>query len=284
MKKLLLIFLVAINFNATAQKFVLSDVIQKFGLQNPEYKLNITEANKLVAYQKKDSALVVIDSAGTIEALLRFVQERQAGSVVAFDTTHLSMSKKRLTKRVYVTKGKLTPPSKDKKVNEVIKNWNMDLKMKEAADSLYNTGGLKMTNLDYRTTLEWKYPDFPLRGFSYNTTPPEIERDTIPVIMSIADTAHRFETYYQFKPCPDSTSPFVSCGENVTIDKGRNNAGALYWVYGYEVRQKSCCTNGYSGSYAIYKPEPWYTHLSYLNDQKKPLGSTKIVWISSPIK
>ena len=116
--------------------------------------------------------------------------------------------------------------------------------------------------------------------------------DTVKVVLLVGDTSHRYSEYMQFQSCEDvgckdTTQKhfnFVSHYKNVKEDKGNYGSGQTYWTYGYSVRLKECCVNGYSGNFAIYQPVPYYTHLEYLDDKKKPLKSTLIIWQSVPAK
>lgn len=108
--------------------------------------------------------------------------------------------------------------------------------------------------------------------------------DTVKVVLLVGDTSHHFETYFETKPCKDTTNKFYLCGEEVKKDKGNYGYGQSYWVYGYSVRRKECCINGNTGNLAYYQPIPYYTHLLYLDDKKQPLKSTVIVWQSVSAK
>jgi hypothetical protein len=112
--------------------------------------------------------------------------------------------------------------------------------------------------------------------------------DTVRVVLLTSDTVHYYNEYMQSQSCEDvgckDTTQIhfnsVSHFKKVKEDKGNYGSGQAYWTYGYSVRRKECCVNGYSGEFAIYKPVPYYTHLLYLDDKKQLLKSTVIVWQS----
>ena len=57
----------------------------------------------------------------------------------------------------------------------------------------------------------------------------------------------------------------------------------VYWQFGYSVREKHCCVNGNTSNYSIYQPVPYYTHIEYLDDKKKPLSKNIVVWQSKQL-
>lgn len=81
-----------------------------------------------------------------------------------------------------------------------------------------------------------------------------VGRDTIKVIMLIADTSGYF------------------------------NSGEVGWKMGYSVREIKCCTEGNTSSLAYSRQIPYYTHLYYLDNWNFPLKKEYVVWMSIPIK
>jgi hypothetical protein len=112
---------------------------------------------------------------------------------------------------------------------------------------------------------------------------PEV-KDTVRVLMLVSDTVHRFSRDFIDKPCPTSYNNLVLCGDWVTTDLGNEGSGMAYWTYGYEERKKECCINGNTSNYWVYISEPYYTHIRYLDLDKKELKESIVVWISKEIK
>lgn len=113
-----------------------------------------------------------------------------------------------------------------------------------------------------------------IKSISLDSVKFTTQRDTIPVIMLICDT---------------SSSRWVDSeivnGKLVQIGEWHKNYHnkEVYWQYGYSVREfKRYVTieinNGWGGSYQ----EPYYEHVLYLSEHKKPLFN-KIVWMAKEV-
>jgi uncharacterized protein with von Willebrand factor type A (vWA) domain len=63
-----------------------------------------------------------------------------------------------------------------------------------------------------------------------------------------------------------------------------SDTGHVFKIDGFEERFKECCINGKNSQYTVYKPEPYYTHIRYLDLDKKELKESIVVWISKEIK
>lgn len=95
--------------------------------------------------------------------------------------------------------------------------------------------------------------------------------DTIPVILLIADTSHRIETYIQWQlcvevGCKDTTLQHIDTATHtkwIVEDRGNGGRGNCRWVYGYEVVSTG-----------------WVHHIKYLNNNYKPLPEALIVWMA----
>lgn len=100
------------------------------------------------------------------------------------------------------------------------------------------------------------------------------DRDTIRVVMLVCDTAS-----HSWVDSGIVKGKLVQIGEKHTL---RRDPYA-YWAYGYSVREFKGnriieINNGWGGSYE----EPYYEHMLYLDDRKKPL-QFKIVWMAKEI-
>lgn len=99
-------------------------------------------------------------------------------------------------------------------------------------------------------------------------------RDTIRVVMLVCDTAS-----HSWVDSGIVKGKLVQIGEKYTL---RRDLYA-YWAYGYSVREFKGnriieINNGWTGQYV----EPYYEHLLYLDDRKKPLIN-KIVWMAKEV-
>lgn len=99
--------------------------------------------------------------------------------------------------------------------------------------------------------------------------------DTVQVIMQVSDTSRRYHINY-YADNNDS----VLRKDTVYLSYGHS----ISWVIGYSVREKYCCINGNMSNFASYQPVPYYTHLYYLGEDKKPLSKNMYVWISTQLK
>lgn len=54
----------------------------------------------------------------------------------------------------------------------------------------------------------------------------------------------------------------------------------VYWQPGYEVREVRCCININNSELAIYTQGAYYIHIEYLDEKRKPLSKSIIVWQS----
>lgn len=107
-----------------------------------------------------------------------------------------------------------------------------------------------------------------------------ITKDTIPVLIVVCDTSKPVAYFFM---ATDSIqhSPYSFTGHMVNVYSKPNPM--VYWENGYEVRNKECCINGYHGDYGIYEATPFYTHVKYLDADKKELSKNIIVWLSEGI-
>lgn len=116
-------------------------------------------------------------------------------------------------------------------------------------------------------------------------------RDTIPVIMLICDTSHYFRRWDEIKTCQE-----VGCTDTASIhkwavhsivekkeDRGKGSNGPVYWMVGYQVREVSGYSNEFTGTYLVYHGVPFYRHIEYMGEDKKPLLN-KIVWMAKETK
>jgi len=117
----------------------------------------------------------------------------------------------------------------------------------------------------------------------------QMQRDTVKVVLLASDTAHYYNEYMQLQTCEA-----VGCKDTAQIhqlvmshhkiikqDKGNYGQGEAYWTYGYSVRVKRSGGEMLNGNNCLNYPYYW-VHLFYLDDKKKPLSSTVIVWQSVP--
>lgn len=110
----------------------------------------------------------------------------------------------------------------------------------------------------------------------YSPDPVPVVFDTVKVILMVSDTAIRYSTSshsYPYQTTPvkiDTTAIF-------TFDQ-------VYWMQGYEVREWTCCKDMPDGSSGFHTSQAiffWnYTHLYYIDADKKPLSGNIIVWMS----
>lgn len=82
--------------------------------------------------------------------------------------------------------------------------------------------------------------------------------DTIKVIMLVSDTCCRWV---------DSIS---------SIEVGRSSK-SVHWQYGYGVRKITCCGWSYDSKGFEYQSNI-YTHIEYLDADKKPLPKNIVIW------
>jgi len=114
--------------------------------------------------------------------------------------------------------------------------------------------------------------------------------DTTRVVMLVCDTSHYFSTSMEFYTCEqvgckDTTSGhkmFVSHFKEVPIDRGVSRKKEAYWAYGYSVREFSGYFNRNTTQNDIYISTPFYQHIEYMGEDKKPL-QYKIVWMAKEI-
>ena len=119
--------------------------------------------------------------------------------------------------------------------------------------------------------------------------------DTIPVLMLVSDTAHRIYTYLKFVKDPDTTKPdtvqfhngywaFRGYNKEVKEDEGQYNFN-VWRMNGFEVLRangvhaKNIEPDEDGSIPAIYIPETTWEHFAWLDEHKKPLSKSIIVWM-----
>lgn len=120
------------------------------------------------------------------------------------------------------------------------------------------------------------------------------QKDTVKVVLLVADTSHYYSEYMQFQSCEDvkckdttqKHKMFISHYKNIKEDKGNSGYGQSYWVYGYSVREKHNTDEGQIDPYHSfgYVSRDYWVHTFYLDDKKQPIKPTLIVWQSVSAK
>lgn len=116
-------------------------------------------------------------------------------------------------------------------------------------------------------------------GFSGATKFKSGLTDTIRVLMLVCDTAFEKNIDKQIivRWFPPDSSKYEYSASHRIMD--------VWWMFGYEVRKVHSGTEGMidPGFYLGVKFEDWYSHIEYLDEKKKPLPKSSIVWISKEI-
>jgi hypothetical protein len=99
------------------------------------------------------------------------------------------------------------------------------------------------------------------------------DRDTIRVVMLVCDT-----TSLSWTDTAIVNNKLVPVGEPRKIYELR----FAKWEYGYSVREFAGHYNAVTPNYLIYSEEPFYKHIEYLGEDKKPLFN-KIVWMAKEV-
>lgn len=102
---------------------------------------------------------------------------------------------------------------------------------------------------------------------------PAVNRDTIRVVMLMCDT-----TSSSWVDSGIVKGKLVQIGEEHKHYRDRS----AIWAYGYSVREYVGNFHSGNGSYLIYTKEPFYKHIEYLGEDKKPLFN-KIVWVAKEV-
>ena len=97
--------------------------------------------------------------------------------------------------------------------------------------------------------------------------------DTIRVVMLMCDT-----TSTSWVDSGVVNGKLVQIGEKHKRYLDRS----AYWSYGYSVREFAGYYNGNTTQNAIYLATPFYQHIEYLGENKKPL-QFKIVWMAKEV-
>ncbi len=128
---------------------------------------------------------------------------------------------------------------------------------------------------------------------SYNGSGVIVERnravtfDTIPCLIQYSDTGR----YVYTETIPVYTGTGYSNGiadfSNTTFVrmdttgvKVADYDWSVTYMIGWEVREKHCCINGNTSNLAYYQAVPYYIHKEYLDENKKPLKSSIVVWMA----
>jgi len=114
----------------------------------------------------------------------------------------------------------------------------------------------------------WRIPDAHLMRL---VQPPF--KDTIWVVMLVCDT-----TSSSWVDSGIVNGKLVQIGEKHKSYRDRS----AYWTYGYSVREFSGYYNSNTTLAAIYLATPFYQHIEYLGEDKKPL-QFKIVWMAKEV-
>lgn len=97
--------------------------------------------------------------------------------------------------------------------------------------------------------------------------------DTIRVVMLVCDTIST-----SWVDSGIVNGKLVQIGEKHKMYRDRS----AYWTYGYDVREFSGYYNSNTTQNAIYIATPYYKHIEYLGEDKKPL-QYKIVWMAKEV-
>lgn len=116
------------------------------------------------------------------------------------------------------------------------------------------------------------------KGFSDMTGFRKSITDTVPVIILVCDTAYEksIDTQIIFRDF-NKTSKYEYSASHRIMD--------VWWMFGYEVRKVHSGTDGMidPGFYLGIKFEDWYFHIEYLDEKKRPLPKSAVVWLSKEI-
>lgn len=118
----------------------------------------------------------------------------------------------------------------------------------------------------------------------------EPKYDTIRVVMLVCDTTHYFRTWMEYKTCEEANCKdtasihklFVGHGVEMREDRGVPKEMPAYRIFGYSVREFAGYYNSNTTQNAIYLATPFYQHIEYLGEDKKPLIN-KIVWMAKEV-
>lgn len=102
----------------------------------------------------------------------------------------------------------------------------------------------------------------------------KLKYDTIRVVMLVCDT-----TSISWSDSVIVKGKLVSVGEPRKIYELK----FAKWAYGYSVREYiGHFQSSTEGPYLVYRTEPFYKHIEYLDEDKKPLFN-KIVWMAKEL-
>ena len=135
-------------------------------------------------------------------------------------------------------------------------------------------------------TLEYKeLPDFKFLTESHSQNKPILpEFDTVKVVLLVSDTNHRYREYNYALSCYE-----VGCVnkkndhehfKKIIEDIGNGGSGKSNWQYGYSVRTKHNSNMESNGDWNCWTCKDYMLHSYYLDDNKKPISPTTIVWQS----